>query len=191
MVKPPKGGFKMDTNLKCPAFSGSRNKAVILAILIEIGILIGLSPIFEPTKGAEVSLVEVEIEEIPEGLEGRLILLQENSLLPISNPSDPENQIKGQIRVIVTGYSSTEDQTDSDPFITASGTWVRDGVIANNYLPIGTKIRIPEIYGEKIFVVEDRMSWTRGNYQIDIWFSSYREAKNFGAKSTYIEILEG
>ena len=179
----------MNTNLKCPIWG--RNKIVILVILIGIGGLIGILPNLEPTKGAENGLAEVEFEKISsEKLEGSLILLRENSLLPVSNPSDPENQIKGKIRVVVTGYSSTEDQTDSDPFITASGTWVRDGVIANNYLPMGTQIRIPELYGEKIFVVEDRMNWRKGDYHIDIWFSSYWEAKNFGAKSTYIEILE-
>ena len=96
-----------------------------------------------------------------------------------------------KLPVIVTGYSSTIDQTDSDPFITAAGTIVRDGIVANNKYPFGTKIRFPEIYGDKVFVVEDRMSWKKGNYHIDIWFASYWEAKNFGAKRTYIEVLEG
>jgi len=35
---------------------------------------------------------------------------------------------------------------------------VRDGVIATNILPFGTKVRIPEIFGDKVFVVEDRMA---------------------------------
>jgi len=91
---------------------------------------------------------------------------------------------------VVTAYSSTVAQTDSDPFITAAGTWVKEGIVASNLLPFGTEIRIPEIYGEKIFVVEDRMSWRKGEYHIDIWFPSYWEALNFGTKKTYIEILE-
>src|SRR3989344_3213041 len=57
-----------------------------------------------------------------------------------------------------TAYSSTPDQTDDTPFITAKGTTVRDGIIAANFLPFGTRIKIPDIYGDKIFVVEDRMN---------------------------------
>jgi len=93
------------------------------------------------------------------------------------------------ILVIVTGYSSTPWQTDDTPFITASGTWVREGIVAANFLPIGTEITIPEIYGGKVFVVEDRMH-PRNYWNVDIWFPTYIEAKNFGAVKTYIEILE-
>ena len=60
--------------------------------------------------------------------------------------------------VEASGYSSTHDQTDDTPFITASGTYVRDGVVAANFLPIGTVIKIPDLYGNKTFVVEDRMN---------------------------------
>ena len=31
---------------------------------------------------------------------------------------------------------------------------------------------------------------TLRNYGVDIWFPSHQEAENFGAKRTYIEILE-
>jgi 3D (Asp-Asp-Asp) domain-containing protein len=95
-----------------------------------------------------------------------------------------------KIRVMVTAYSSTPSETDDTPFITAAGTSVRDGIVANNKYPFGTKIRIPELYGDKIFVVEDRMHPTKSYYCVDIWFSSHKEAENFGAKITYIEILE-
>lgn len=94
------------------------------------------------------------------------------------------------VRMMVTAYSSTPDQTDDTPLITASGKRVADGIIANNMLPFGTKVRIPELYGKKIFVVEDRMHSRKGKYQADIWRASYNEAKNFGAKLLNIEILE-
>ena len=70
------------------------------------------------------------------------------------------------IQVIVTAYSSTPDQTDDTPFITASGKSVADGIIASNLFPFGTKIRIPKLYGDKIFTVEDRMNKKKGNYMI-------------------------
>ena len=153
-----------------------------LIILIGSGILFGFSSILElksSKTGAKVGI-----------LEKPLVIIQGNSLLPISNPRNPESLAIQKLRVVITAYSSTIWQTDSSPYITAAGTRVKEGIVANNILPFGTKIRIPELYGNKVFVVEDRMSWKKGNYHIDIWFSSYQEAKNFGAKRTYIEVLE-
>lgn len=90
--------------------------------------------------------------------------------------------------VLATAYSSTPDQTDSTPFITASGTNVRDGVIAANFLPMGTQIKIPDLYGDKVFTVEDRMN-RRYTYRVDIWFPERDLAKIFGVKKIKIEII--
>jgi len=175
-----------------------------LIILLISGILFGISlPGTLKAPGAEAdegfALIStfryaqvadlVEISDQKDS--GELAIIEGNSLLPASNPANPEPQPVRRISVVITGYSSTFWETDDDPYITAAGTWVREGVIANNWFPFGTKIRIPQIFGDKIFVVEDRMSWTKGNYHIDVWFPSYWEALNFGAKRTYIEILEG
>lgn len=92
--------------------------------------------------------------------------------------------------MIITAYSSTEDQTDSSPFITASQKHVEDGIVANNLLPFGTKVKIPELYGDKIFIVEDRMHQRKGNYHLDIWFKTRMEAQNFGVKRATIEVIE-
>ena len=40
-------------------------------------------------------------------------------------------------RVWLTAYSSSVDETDDTPFITASGKHVRDGIVATNFLPFG------------------------------------------------------
>ena len=90
--------------------------------------------------------------------------------------------------VSVTGYSSTPDQTDHTPFITASGIHVRDGVAAANFLPFGTVFRIPELFGDKTFVVEDRMH-NRYWMNVDIWFPEKDLAKEFGRKVVKIETL--
>jgi len=95
-----------------------------------------------------------------------------------------------RMRVVLTAYSSTVEQTDSTPFITANGTYVRDGIVANNGLPFGTEIRIPELFGEKVFSVQDRMHWRKGGYHFDIWFPTYEQARNFGVKYAYVEVLE-
>jgi len=129
---------------------------------------------------AEKNLPEIAISE--------LLTIQDNSL--IANSPLPSPKVVKRIKVVTTAYSSTIYETDNDPFITAAGTQVRDGVVANNLFPFGTKIRIPELYGDKVFIVEDRMSSKKGYYHIDIWFPSYWEAKDFGAKITYVEILE-
>ena len=93
------------------------------------------------------------------------------------------------ITATITGYSSTEDQTDSTPFVTASNTTVRDGVVAANFLPIGTKIQIPKIFGNKVFVVEDRMH-QRFNDRIDIWFADRELAKQFGLRKATVVVFE-
>ncbi len=135
-----------------------------------------------------LSINQVLANSFGEADSPQLSAIQENSLIAVSNPQNPLKVVK-KIKVVATGYSSTIGQTDSTPFITASGSTVEDGIIANNLLPFGTEVRIPELYGDKIFVVKDRMHSRKGYYHVDIWFPSYEEAKEFGAKTIYIEVL--
>lgn len=90
--------------------------------------------------------------------------------------------------VTVTAYSSTVDQCDDSPFITASGTHVRDGIIATNLLAFGTKVKFPSIYGDKIFTVEDRMN-RRFSDRADIWFETREQAKQFGIRKLEMVIV--
>lgn len=117
------------------------------------------------------------------------ILVSSSAFLPVSSPQTPEI-VAETIKVVVTAYSSTIWQTDDTPFITAAGTTVREGIVAANFLPMGTKIKLPDLYGDQVFVVEDRMHPSK-NFIVDIWFPDYWQALNFGAKRTYIEVLEG
>ncbi len=130
--------------------------------------------------------------------QGRVIfdfLISQESILVSLNsfPNYFEQKSSGdcqRVKVIATGYSSTIKETDDTPFITAAGTWVREGIVANNFYPFGTKIKFPELFGEKIFVVEDRMHPRKEDHNVDIWFPSRQEAVNFGAKITEMEVLE-
>lgn len=88
----------------------------------------------------------------------------------------------------VTAYSSEPEQTDSTPFTTAFGTQVRDGIVATNCLPKGSLVRFPEVFGDKEFVVEDRMN-ARYYYRMDIWMADTQDAIQFGVKSLKVEIL--
>ncbi|MCU0652868.1 MAG: 3D domain-containing protein [Candidatus Pacebacteria bacterium] len=105
------------------------------------------------------------------------------------HPVAKENESVRRIKVVLTAYSSTVEQTDDTPFITANGSYVHDGIVANNGLPFGTEIRIPELYGTKVFTVEDRMHQSKGSYNFDIWFPTYEQARNFGVKYAYVEVL--
>lgn len=122
--------------------------------------------------------------------------ISENYLMEITNPLALNKFLRKTKTippethwVIATAYSSTVDQTDSTPFITASGTHVRDGIIAANFLRFGTIIKIPELYGNKTFIVEDRMNRRYGYGRIDIWFSERWVAKEFGAQRIKIEVV--
>ncbi len=113
----------------------------------------------------------------------------QNQVTPYGNlPESGYAQPRKSLEIPVTAYSSTVWQCDSTPFITASGTHVRDGVIAANFLPIGTRVRFPELYGDKIFIVEDRMN-ARYTYRADIWMETTGEAVDFGINYTTIEIF--
>lgn len=103
------------------------------------------------------------------------------ALCPVSVISDPTGGER--VQVIVTAYSSTPDQTDSTPFITASGRRVRPGIVAvsrdlKGILSFG---QIVYLEGLGYFVVEDVMHerWTN---RVDIWFPTRMEALHFGVK---------
>jgi 3D (Asp-Asp-Asp) domain-containing protein len=93
------------------------------------------------------------------------------------------------IRGTITAYTSTPDQTDGNPFVTASGKRVHDGIIAANGLPFGTVIKIPSLFGDKRFVVQDRMNARYEFGHFDVWLETTRkEALKFGVKHVTVEI---
>lgn len=109
-------------------------------------------------------------------------------------PTSPETTTSGTIsrrtyRVEVSGYTSEVAQTDDSPFITAKGTFVRDGIVATNFLPFGTRLKIPSLYGDKIFTVEDRMN-SRYWHNVDIWFADKAVALKLGRRSVTIEVVQ-
>lgn len=107
---------------------------------------------------------------------------------PASQPAGVT--IKRTLTVTATAYSSTPDQTDSSPFTTSNGKQVYDGLIAANWLPYGTKIRVPDMYGDKIFTVNDRMNRRYDTGRLDVWMKSRGEAKQFGIRKIRIQIVE-
>ncbi len=109
----------------------------------------------------------------------------EPETLPLSGEREPSKTVEA----VITAYTSTVDQCDDDPFIAASGKRVYDGMLAANWLPFGTKVKIPSLFGDKIFTVDDRMNSRYGYGRMDVWLDTTRaEAKKFGVKRVKIEI---
>lgn len=143
-----------------------------------------LDKIFENFKGFQLTK-----EEISQDQEVEKLITQETGKPDVkSQVSKPVPESKRTMMIVATAYSSTLDQTDDTPFITAWNTSVRDGIVATNFLPFGTKIMMPEIFGNKVFTVEDRMN-RRYWYRIDVWFPERQMAKEFGIKKIKIEIV--
>lgn len=107
---------------------------------------------------------------------------------PLGFPTAADKQPRYTMRVLVTAYSSTPDQTDSTPFTTANGTTVHPGVVAANWLPFGTHLRLPKHFDNQVFVVADRMNKRFAN-RLDIWMESREAAVTWGARYVNIEVF--
>lgn len=125
--------------------------------------------------------------------------LQSNAVASVISPATNKTKIKKTKRtftVSVSAYSSAVDETDDSPFITASNTYVRDGIVASNLIDpetgkryaFGTAIKIPDLFGDKIFIIEDRMNRRYVN-NVDIWVTSKQEAREIGRRTLEIEIV--
>ncbi len=94
---------------------------------------------------------------------------------------------------VMTAYNSEAGQTDDSPCITANGFDVcKHGVedtIAANFLPLGTKVKIPDLFGDRVFVVRDRMNKKHAS-RVDVWMKDRHDAINFGVKVAKIQVLE-
>jgi 3D (Asp-Asp-Asp) domain-containing protein len=112
--------------------------------------------------------------------------------------------------VRATAYNSLESQTNSQPFITATGARTRWGIIAvsrdllQGDLPYGSLVRLRDqgsyhtgrgagryqslLDGTDLFIVEDTMHPRKRN-QIDIWFQDYASAVNWGVRKMTVEVV--
>jgi len=96
---------------------------------------------------------------------------------------------KISIPVVATGYSSSVWETDDTPYITASNTRTRRGVIAlSRDLLQRHSEDAPFRFGDTVhltgigdFIVEDSMNqrWRR---RVDVWFPNQSEARRFGSR---------
>lgn len=127
------------------------------------------------------------------------------SAFPVSDERAPTRTIT----VVATAYSSDPHQTDATPCIPAMNfdlcSYYEDygieNTIAANFLPLGTQVKFPDLYGDKVFVVRDRMNPRyNGQNRIDFWVGSAHptskeiiataksKARGFGVKKVKMEI---
>lgn len=108
-------------------------------------------------------------------------------------PENPNQGIDWSKNVVVTAYNSEPGQTDDSPCITANNFNVCahgvEDTVAANFLPFGTKIKIPALFGDKVFVVRDRMN-RRFSHRVDVWMTEKLNALRFGVKLAKIEVLK-
>lgn len=116
-----------------------------------------------------------------------------NDLITLAYLAQQEIKIVKKMKVVTTAYSSDPAQTDDTPCITADGYDVcatnEENVVAANFLKFGTNVRIPSLYGNKIFVVHDRMN-AKYNNRMDFWKKDTQTARNYGVKFVEIEIVK-
>ena len=112
--------------------------------------------------------------------------------LPLCRPARQPKQI---IKALSTAYSSDVNQTDNSPCITATGYDVCENyalygaanTIASNFLPVHTVVKIPELYGDELFVVRDRMN-DRFYNRVDVWMPTRGQAVRYGVKYIKLEV---
>ncbi len=108
-------------------------------------------------------------------------------------PEKEEQKVKSTSVHVMTAYNSEVGQTDDSPCITANGFNVckhgQEDTIAANFLKFGTKVKIPDLFGDRVFVVRDRMNKKHPN-RVDVWMKDRPSAMKFGIKTARIQVLE-
>ena len=166
---------------------------------IEISVLFGFAwqlvfPQYNPVLAAEFEPnTSILLPKLTISQYGGEELLSEAYQSFYLDPPAKVYKVLATYTVPVTAYSSTVDQTDSTPCITANGFDLcahnQEDVIAANFLPFGTKVRIPEYFGDRIFTVQDRMN-ARYYYRADMWMRHRIDAVNWGLKYAKLEVVE-
>lgn len=89
------------------------------------------------------------------------------------------------IHAVVTAYTSSVDETDSTPHITASGYRTEPGTIAcPAQYAFGTEVKI----GDATYTCRDRMSVKFPN-RFDVWVMTKAEAYAWGKETVDVEII--
>jgi 3D (Asp-Asp-Asp) domain-containing protein len=157
----------------------------VLSIVLMMGAYVLFPTVANADAESELRFDRQTVERVVEAM---LNASEPYGRLPMAQDADPRRFYT----IPLTAYNSEPGQTDDTPCITASGLDVCErgveNVVAANFLPLGTRVRIPELYGDRIFYVEDRMN-ARYYYKMDVWLKEKAHAKAFGVKHATIEVF--
>lgn len=111
-----------------------------------------------------------------------------NEIFIVGKAKKPTKYLK-TFTVTATAYSPTVAETDSNPWVTASGLRSSFGIIAVDpkVIPMGTLVYVD---GYGYAVAGDTGGLIKGD-KIDVFFYSTRDAAKWGVKKVKIYILEG
>jgi 3D (Asp-Asp-Asp) domain-containing protein len=174
-------------------------KAMALGIVV-----FALITAFSAPKESE-RVVVLGIEPLVEILERPFMAVDEHG-----NPLVLGPRATPTLLVRATAYNSLESQTNSQPFITATGARTRWGIVAvsrdllQSELPYGSLVRLHDhgnyhsgrgagvfqslLDATDVFIVEDTMHPRKRN-QIDVWFQDYASAVNWGVRKMTVEVV--
>lgn len=160
-----------------------------LSVFFLIGVF-AIYVLFPTVANADIEQEQIHLDSQVVAL---IIEQMQNETRPYGKLTQAADAPARQIfEVPVTAYTSEVGQTDDTPCITASGLDVcarnQENVVAANFLPIGTRIRMPELYGDRVFYVEDRMN-KRYHHKMDVWMKEKADAKEFGVKFVKVEVF--
>lgn len=173
----------IDHSLREIRFKKSRTIQIVLFLII-----FELTPLPYPVHATETEAANLEISDakVESVISEKAEVLEDIGAL-----KRPE--VAWSRKYTMTAYTSEVAQCDASPCITANGFNVcRHGIedtVAANFLPFGTKIRIPALFGDRILIVRDRMN-SRYQERVDVWLKSYDNAIDFGVKYVEIEVLK-
>lgn len=110
------------------------------------------------------------------------------NLIPSATTYEAPKVEHKTVSAIVTAYTSSIDETDDTPNLTASGKTTGPQTIAcPSRLKFGTKVEV----NEKIYTCEDRMHARYRDKEVyDIWLPTKELAYQWGKRNVEIKIYE-
>lgn len=194
----------MDTSMKQTKRSNiiavMHKSIMVIAVL---AVMIGVVPIQSVKTSFRDDVISALFSK--EDADG-ILVSEDGSGFPVIENASP----RYPMWVVATAYSSDPRQTDASPCTPAlqgfDMCWYyeqygQEDTIATNFLPLGTHVKFPDLFGDRVFVVRDRMNARyNGTRRVDIWIGSShpesqeiiqeakQKAKTFGVKRVKMEV---
>lgn len=176
--------------------SKKMSKRLVISLILATFILNSASPVPAQAKSGGILLALRDgVNNMIDSMSQNIVNADDKSEFPVSEERAPVRTRN----VVATAYSSDPAQTDDTPCMPAMSSFdlcknfAENGVedtIAANFLPLGTKVRFPDTFGDRIFTVRDRMnSKYNGQSRIDFWMNEKSDAVQFGVKRMKMEIF--